>query len=92
MRYTTIEQDFRSGLALLRDGEDPPRYYIRQGRRLELIAIGNENAARSRFGVRCSRARQGYAAPASGPPGTMPPPSLANYRRPGEALPQQEIG
>jgi hypothetical protein len=63
MRYSIVEQDFRSGLALLRDGGDPPRYYIRQARRLELIAIGNENAARSRFAVRCSRARRKAAPP-----------------------------
>lgn len=62
MRYSTVEQDFRSGLALLRDGGDPPRYYIRQGRRMELIAIGNEAAARSCFAVRCSRARRAGAA------------------------------
>ena len=62
MRYSTLDQDWRSGLVLLRDSGDPPRYYIRQGRRLELIAIGNEGAARSRFAVRCSRARRWRAA------------------------------
>ena len=58
MAYTTMEQDFRSHLALVKDSGDPPRYYLRQGRKLELIAIGNESAARSRFAVRCSRLRR----------------------------------
>ena len=62
MSYETLEQNFRTGLSLVRDHTDPPRYYIKQGRRLELIAIGNEGAGRTRFAVRCSRARQQIAA------------------------------
>jgi len=76
MRYSVVEHDFRSGLVLLRDGGDPPRYYIRQARRLELIAIGNESAARSRFAVRCSRARRIGAAAAP------PPPQATGLQRP----------
>jgi len=65
MRNIILEHDFRSGLALLRDTSDPPRYYVKQGHRLELIAIGNERAARSRFAVRCSRRRRELATPSA---------------------------
>ena len=55
MSYQTIVQDFQSGLALLRDGSDPPRFYVKERGRMELLAIGNEPAARSRFAIRKGR-------------------------------------
>lgn len=90
MRYSTLEQDFRSGLALLRDASDPPRYYIRQGRRLELIAIGNEASARSRYALRCCRTRRAQAASPAAATGWRVS-DLANYRKPAEGPPQNEV-
>ena len=44
-----IAEDPRSGLRLVADASDPPRYYIQVRRRRELIAIGAERQARSHF-------------------------------------------
>ncbi len=49
MNWTTIDQDIVSGLSLLKDDNDPPRYYVQRRHRRELIAIGDETLARSRF-------------------------------------------
>ncbi len=89
MRYSTVEQDFRSGLALLRDENDPPRYYIRQGRRMELIAIGNESAARSRYALRRCHIRRTQASSASTAGSRVI--YLENYRKPAAGLPQNEM-
>ena len=51
----TIDIDFVSGLSLVRDASDPPRYYVQQRNRRDLIAIGDERLARSRFDLWCER-------------------------------------
>jgi hypothetical protein len=44
-----IASDPGTGLRLVADASDPPRYYIQRRRRSELIAIGTEQQARSCF-------------------------------------------
>jgi len=58
MKMHTIERDGSANLALLRDEADPPRFYVQERRRRELIAIGDEAEARSRFAIRRNRSRR----------------------------------
>ena len=53
MRTETIDTDVITGLQLIRDENDPPRYYVQERHkpRRELIAIGDEVCARSRFAM-----------------------------------------
>lgn len=51
MNLSTIDRDFVSGLSLLKDANDPPRYYVQWKQRRDLIAIGDEALARQRFAV-----------------------------------------
>jgi hypothetical protein len=55
MDLATIDRDFICGILLLRDRNDPPRYYVQWKQRRDLIAIGDEGLARQRFAVWCAR-------------------------------------
>lgn len=78
MSLVTIEQDLVSGLSLLKDASDPPRFYVQRRRRRELIAIGDESLARSRFAAWRGRiletgARVAMRTPAGSPALTADP-------------------
>jgi hypothetical protein len=49
MSLSMMEHDVVSGFSLLKDDNDPPRFYIQRRNRKELIAIGDEVLARTRF-------------------------------------------
>ena len=53
-RFTELERHDGTGLALLVDLKDPPRYYVATHHRRELISIGALAIARSRFANRVS--------------------------------------
>ncbi len=62
MKLSLIEQDIVSGLSLLRDANDPPRFYVQWKQRRELIAIGDESLARRRFAVWRARGMENLVA------------------------------
>jgi len=55
MDFTEIQSDIRTGLALVCDERDPPRYYLQERRRRDLLAIGDKALALKRFAVRIGR-------------------------------------
>jgi hypothetical protein len=55
MEFIEIGKDVRTGLALVCDERDPPRYYLQDRRRRDLLAIGDRELALKRFAVRLSR-------------------------------------
>jgi hypothetical protein len=66
MKDGIIAMDEATGLALVRDGRDPPRFYLRRGRRCDVVAIGDNAAALEAYSrelerLHASRLRQGAA-------------------------------
>ena len=51
MKLEAIDRDLVSGILLMKDDSDPPRYYVQWKQRRELIAIGDVGLARQRFSI-----------------------------------------
>jgi hypothetical protein len=49
MKFRELDRDAFTGLTLIMDESDPPRYYVKNRHRRELVAIGDARSARLRF-------------------------------------------
>ena len=81
MSWRTIDQDILSELSLLKDGNDPPRFYVQHRHRRELIAIGDEALARSRFAAWKARAFESWSR-MKGRPAVNPVAAISMAARP----------
>lgn len=57
MKDNVISRDRGTGLMLIRDEQDPPRFYLRLNGRRELISIGDYAMALSQFSREARRLR-----------------------------------
>lgn len=86
MKFIEIDRDEATGLVLVRDTSDPPRYYIEKRRARDLIAIGDLCEAQRHFAARLRRLR--WRAIAGGSDSAMPPPAAeAAWNTPGHVRP-----
>ena len=52
-----LRKDEESGLSLVVDRSDPPRYYISSRKRVDLLCIGDAKAALAGFDERVTKAK-----------------------------------
>jgi hypothetical protein len=52
-----VVRDDATGLSLVRDERDPPRFYLRFGKRHDLVSIGDASAAWATYADRARRLR-----------------------------------
>jgi len=52
-----LRRDEDTGLALMVDRRDPPRYYLSSRKRVDLLCIGDLQAALAEFEARVQKAR-----------------------------------
>ncbi len=62
MALTELDHDNRTGLALAVHASDPPRYYILDRRRRDLLTIGDLELANRRFAARVAIRKEEMAA------------------------------
>jgi hypothetical protein len=53
-----IKRDEETGLVLVVDQRDPPRYYIRSRKRIDLVCIGNARVAANAFDEQVQKAKR----------------------------------
>ena len=53
-----LKRDEETGLALVVDRSDPPRYYVSAATRVDLLAIGDTKAANAAFRTKVNEAKK----------------------------------